>query len=340
MCSSDLHLSSQALYYDKDRFNRAKIIVYPEIKKVMDNTAIETTKGITEGRDQSRKVAISRKQGADTLTLSSNGKTVNATLSTRNKLIGAYDRDFETRRRFAALRVDESPAHWSQIRAFEADVLTDEDKEMAYVCPRAQFEDLTEWVQYSATLRFNSIFDPGFQFIDKYIPLTGSSIAYNKHYRKAVEGIAMLNFQKALIFGALIPAPQDHFMAYRVFYNAFCRSLIELEQVRTGNLAPTGPDGLIDWRSSYAHHLQSMMEKLRGEKNLSSDLEDRANRLTQPIDWKAFYDSWIAKIREKFSSAQAEEIENNVLLDGQLIAYDPVQRQNVVLARIQDGNGR
>ena len=189
--------SETALMNDVDRINGTKILYVPEVQKAYSTGGRQKTpmiaeimKGITEGRDVTRRVTVGREDVRE-YTLKS-GLTVITSLAFEN----IFHYDEETARRFIALVTDTTEEHKEAVRQAKAqnafyrgdngvDVQLEKDLRM-YV---------SSFLHHSSL----HVADPFAQDVASYIPLTQRSASFQEQYYGLVGAAARFNHNRRYV---------------------------------------------------------------------------------------------------------------------------------------------
>ncbi|MBI5002483.1 hypothetical protein HZC31_03800 [Candidatus Woesearchaeota archaeon] len=190
--------SETALMNDVDRINSTRILYIPEVQKAYSTGGRQKTpmiaeimKGITEGRDVTRRVTVGREDVRE-YTLKS-GLTVITSLAFEN----IFHYDEETARRFIALVTDTTEEHKEAVRqakAKSAFYKGDSDVDV-------QLEkDLRMYVGSLLHHPFSlHIADPFAQDVASYIPLTQRSASFQAQYYGLVGAAARFSHNRRYV---------------------------------------------------------------------------------------------------------------------------------------------
>lgn len=189
--------SETALMNDVDKINATKVLYIPEVQKAYASgqqktpMIAEIMKGITEGRDVTRRVTI-RQGEVREYTLKS-GLTVITSLAFEN--IFRYDE--ETARRLIALVTDTSEKHKEDVRQAKAAEAFYSGGNTVDSQLEKELRDYAHYLlHHSPALR---IVDPFAQDVASYIPLTQRSASFQSQYYGLVGAAARFNHNRRYI---------------------------------------------------------------------------------------------------------------------------------------------
>ncbi|MBI5073380.1 hypothetical protein HZA99_06200 [Candidatus Woesearchaeota archaeon] len=281
-----LELASEtAVMNDVETINRRKILYIPELQKAYQGAGgkvpmiAEIIKGMTEGRDVTRRVTI--KQGSVASYTINPDHTIVTTLAFEN--IFKYDE--ETARRLKCTEADTSEEHKMMVRAAKA--------EEAFMRGREQRDEkrremlsayMHDLIHHHGEI---AVIDPFSAYMQQYIPLTQRSASFQAHYNDLVAAAARFNQNRRYeiegegkTIKTVFTTLQDQQLIFDIYY---AQMLTAMER--------------LDKKDDDTNKIREIRERLEREKGVdwTACLADGRRRMQEVYPQHA--DRWEAQMR-------------------------------------------
>jgi len=215
--------SSTSMYYDTDRINQAKIMVFAELQKDKSDNSIEAIKSMTEGKQAKRKVTDVTSGGVMTQVIQP--KTVLYTLAIEND----YKPDPELRRRCITMSND--------ISKHQTELVLDVKAQMQWNprSIRCLTDDESDEIRRTVNSLLMQSFDvrnPYAQGFAKYIAEIAPDQKVRStasHFWNVMNSITLLNsMDRVMTKDAILSNIQDLLMTIEVYGDSFVRDVYSI----------------------------------------------------------------------------------------------------------------
>lgn len=217
--------STTSFFYEADKINAAKIIVFFELQKDKSDMTVEAIKSMTEGKVASRKVTNVATQGV--VTQSIQPKTVMYTLAIENDT----KPDTELRRRCITMSTDVSKSQTAGVLDIKAKMRW--DPESIKVMDDKDAEQIQSDVNALLLLDFDVI-NP---FAEKFAKIVADIAPDQKvrsmmeHFWNVMEGVTKMNSLDRVIVNngkTVIASIQDLYQTIHIYKNSFLRDVYSI----------------------------------------------------------------------------------------------------------------
>lgn len=220
-----MELSSKtAEMYEADRINRCQIIYIPELQKAMQSNnqiIVEVLKGLTEGKDVSRKVRDQAERKTKQYVIKGD-KGIIFTLAVEN--VFKYDAEFS--RRVFILHTDVSEEQTDKILRYKA------SKRHAVGSNEFgvdDFERIADHVRDCLYFQNASYENPFAEFIAEQVPRTIRARSYDDYLFDLMDACAKFHFKNRVISNNILFLNlEDVYDVIKLYWKQFCKGLLKI----------------------------------------------------------------------------------------------------------------